>query len=261
MMEGEKYMVLIILRLLILTPLIGVLVPVSAGHAQSQMPDQRTATRMVAGAGLTRKGLTMSLSVPVSATNGGAGTVSGILKGNGSGIVTAAASGFDYAPATSGTALLKGNGAGGFTSAVNGTDYAPATSGSSILKGSGGGAFANAVSGIDYAPPTTSNAILKGNGSGGFANAISSSDFAPPPLGTLFSKLTDLEGFPVQSVERITRRRSPAIVSQRTTLPTRSAQPERYREPSRPSAISLAVWRVAKCRRLLATPPLHLDRQ
>lgn len=118
-------MVLIMLRLFVLIPLIGVLLPITTGRAQSQMPDQGAAMRVVAGAGLSQKGRTLSLSVPVSATNGGAGKISGILKGNGSGTVTSAAPGTDYAPATSGTTILKGNGAGGFTSALSGSDYAP----------------------------------------------------------------------------------------------------------------------------------------
>jgi hypothetical protein len=40
-------------------------------------------------------------------------TITGLLKGNGTAI-SAAASGTDYAPATSGTSILYGNGAGGF---------------------------------------------------------------------------------------------------------------------------------------------------
>ena len=188
-------MMLILLRLFILIPVIGVLGPVTAGRAQSQMPDQGAAMRVVAGAGLSQKGRTLSLSVPVSATNGGAGKISGVLKGNGSGTVTSAVPGTDYAPATSGTTLLKGNGAGGFTSAVSGTDYAPATSGSSIMKGNGGGAFANAVSGVDYAPPTNGNAVLKGNGSGGFASATSGSDYAPPTSGSSVLKANGSGGF------------------------------------------------------------------
>lgn len=52
-------------------------------------------------------------------------TFSGLLKLT-SGVASAAVSGTDYAPATSGAALLKGNGAGGFASAVAGTDYAAA---------------------------------------------------------------------------------------------------------------------------------------
>lgn len=48
--------------------------------------------------------------------------ISGIVKSNGT-TISAAVSGTDYAPATSGTAILKGNGSGGFSAAVAGTDY------------------------------------------------------------------------------------------------------------------------------------------
>ena len=47
-------------------------------------------------------------------------TITGILKGNGTAI-SAAVSGTDYAPATSGTSILYGNGAGGFSSVTIGT--------------------------------------------------------------------------------------------------------------------------------------------
>lgn len=48
-------------------------------------------------------------------------TVNGIVKGNGSGTLSAAAAGTDYAPATSGTSILYGNGAGGFSSVTVGS--------------------------------------------------------------------------------------------------------------------------------------------
>lgn len=81
-------------------------------------------------------------------------TVTGIMKGNGTS-VSAAVSGTDYAPATSGTSLLKGNGSGGFSNAVASTDYAPATTGSSALKGNGSGGFAAATLN-DVGAPTAS---------------------------------------------------------------------------------------------------------
>ncbi len=133
-------------------------------------------------------------SVSVASANGFAGTVAtatttpaitiktsvtGLLKGNGT-AVSAAASGTDYAPATSGSSLLKGNGSGGFSNATSGTDYAPATSGSALLKGNGSGGFSSAASGTDYAPATSGSALLKGNGSGGFSSAVSNTDYAPP---------------------------------------------------------------------------------
>lgn len=110
-------------------------------------------------------------------------TTTGILKGA-SGVLSAAVSGTDYAPATSGTSILKGNGSGGFSSAASGTDYAPATSGTSILKGNGSGGFSSAASGTDYAPATSGTALLKGNGSGGFSSAASGTDYQAP-IGTI----------------------------------------------------------------------------
>jgi len=53
-------------------------------------------------------------------------TITGILKGNGTAI-SAAVSGTDYAPATSGTSILYGNGAGGFSNVTVGTGLTFAT--------------------------------------------------------------------------------------------------------------------------------------
>lgn len=85
----------------------------------------------------------------IGSSFGGAGTVSGLLKANGSGTVSAAVSATDYAPATTGSSILKAS-SGGFANAVSGTDYAPATSGTAILKGNGSGGFSSASAGTDY---------------------------------------------------------------------------------------------------------------
>ena len=108
--------------------------------------------------------------LPVSNGGTGVATITGLVKGNGTSAFTAAVSGTDYAPATTGTSILKGNGSGGFNNAVSGTDYAPATATTSILKGNGSGGFNAAVSGTDYAHATSGTSILYGNGSGGFSN-------------------------------------------------------------------------------------------
>jgi len=63
-------------------------------------------------------------------------TVTGLLKGNGTAI-SAAASGTDYAPATSGTSILYGNGAGGFSNVTIGTGVA-FSAGTLSATGSGG---------------------------------------------------------------------------------------------------------------------------
>jgi len=54
------------------------------------------------------------------------------------------------------TGIVKGNGASAFSAAVSGTDYAPATSGSSILYGNGSGGFSNVTvgSGLSFSGGT-----------------------------------------------------------------------------------------------------------
>ena len=97
------------------------------------------------------KGVGTVTSVSVVSANGLAGTVAtatttpavtlsttvtGVLKGNGAAI-SAATSGTDYAPATSGTSILYGSGAGGFSNVTIGTGVAFA-GGTLSATGSGG---------------------------------------------------------------------------------------------------------------------------
>ena len=63
-------------------------------------------------------------------------TITGLLKGNGTAI-SAAASGTDYAPATSGSSILYGNGAGGFSNVTIGTGVS-FSAGTLSATGSGG---------------------------------------------------------------------------------------------------------------------------
>ena len=148
-------------------------------------------------------------TLPVSNGGTGATTLTGLVKGNGTSAFTAAVSGTDYAPATSGTSILYGNGSGGFSNVVIGSNMSfsggvlattagggsvtsvsvvtangfagtvanpsstPAitltTSVTGLLKGNGT-AISAATSGTDYAPATSGSSILYGNGSGGFSN-------------------------------------------------------------------------------------------
>lgn len=134
--------------------------------------------------GLSNVDNTSDVNKPVStatqtALNGKQGTVTvnGIVKGNGAGTLSAAVSGTDYAPATSGSAILKGNAAGGFSNASAGTDYQAAITATGLLKGAGAGSVSAAVSGTDYAPATSGSALLKGNGAGGFSSASAGTDY------------------------------------------------------------------------------------
>ena len=60
-----------------------------------------------------------AITVPYGGT--GVATLTGIVKGNGTGAFSAAVSGTDYAPATSGTSILYGNGSGGFSNVTVGS--------------------------------------------------------------------------------------------------------------------------------------------
>ena len=105
-------------------------------------------------------------------------SVTGVLKGNGTAI-SAAVSGTDYAPATSGTSILKGNGSGGFASAVVGTDYAPATTGTDILYGNGLGGFSGVTigSGLTFAGGTLSS-VSGGGGTVTNVSVVTANGFA-----------------------------------------------------------------------------------
>jgi len=104
-----------------------------------------------AGAGtVTSVSLTMPTGFSVSGspvTSSGTLAVttslSGILKGNGSGFTTAT-SGTDYAPATSGTSILYGDGSGGFSNVTVGTGLSFSL-GTLSATGGGGGTTTNAV--------------------------------------------------------------------------------------------------------------------
>ena len=85
---------------------------------------------------------------------------------------------------TSITGIIKGNGTA-LSAAVSGTDYAPATTGSSILKASSGG-FANAAAGTDYCAATSGSGVLKGS-SGNTAAAVAGTDFVAPGTATDFT--------------------------------------------------------------------------
>lgn len=127
-----------------------------------------TLTAGATGAGFTVNLTASTISGVLGATHGGAGTVTGIMKANGTGTVSAAVSATDYAPATTGTSILKAS-SGGFANAVSGTDYAPATSGSSILYGNGSGGFSNVTvsTGLSF-----SGGVLTATGGGGGQSAI-----------------------------------------------------------------------------------------
>jgi hypothetical protein len=96
-------------------------------------------------------------------------TISGIAKLT-SGVLSAATSGTDYAPATSGSGILKGNGSGGFSTATAGTDYYnPGGTDVAVADGGTGASTASAARtnlglaiGTDVLAPNGSGASLTG---------------------------------------------------------------------------------------------------
>jgi len=84
-------------------------------------------------------------------------TITGVLKGDGTAI-SAATSGTDYAPATSGTSILYGNGSGGFSNVTIGSGLS-FTTGTLSATGGGGGT------------PGGSNTQVQFNNSGSFGGS------------------------------------------------------------------------------------------
>ena len=103
------------------------------------------------------------------------------------------------------TGLLKGNGTA-VSAAVSGTDYAPATTGSSILKANGSGGFSGAVSGTDYAPATPAGVnALASNSTGGFETATLTMVGTPTANYSLGGFLLNNVGTPVSTADAATK--------------------------------------------------------
>lgn len=124
---------------------LNALLPSQSGQSGNVLTTNGTNTSWI-----TASGTGTVQSVSVVSTNGFAGTVAnatttpaitlttsvtGVLKGNGTSI-SAASSGTDYAPATSGSSILYGNGAGGFSNVTIGSNL---TFAAGTLSASGGG--------------------------------------------------------------------------------------------------------------------------
>lgn len=162
-------------------------------------------------------------------------TVTGIVKGNGTSL-SAAVSGTDYAPATSGASILYGNGSGGFSnvtigsgvSFAGGTLSATGTGGTvttvSVVSANGlAGTVANATTTPAITLSTSITGMLKGDGtaiSAGTANT----DYLVPALAN-----TAVTGFKTATFNSQT---TIATTSGSITVDWTTAQNQKQTEPT-----------------------------
>ena len=106
-------------------------------------------------------------------------TVTGLLKGNGTAI-SAATSGTDYAPATSGSSILYGNGSGGFSNVTVGTGLSFSAGTLSATSSGGVTSFQTSLSGLTPSTASTGVVTLAGTlgiGSGGTGQTTANAAF------------------------------------------------------------------------------------
>lgn len=108
-------------------------------------------------------------------------TITGVLKGNGTAI-SAAVSGTDYAPATSGTSILYGNGSGGFSNVTigSGISFAGGT-----LSATGSGGTVTSVSGTGTVQGLTLTGTVTSSGSLTLGGSLSAVSLTSQVSGTL----------------------------------------------------------------------------
>jgi hypothetical protein len=118
---------------------------------------QQTPLTSMSGGNLSASGSSIDSQLVVASGTSGTSvkfsTVSGLLKAA-SGVISAATSGTDYAPATSGSSILKGNGSGGFSAATAETDFVTPT-GTGTLSGK----TITALKEVKTAPSIASNVL------------------------------------------------------------------------------------------------------
>lgn len=142
---------------------------------------------------LPTSGTLLSTAAAVTVAQGGTGatTLTGIVKGNGTGAFTAAAAGTDYqAPIGTISGLVKGNGANALTAIVSGTDI-KTVNGTSLL-GSGNVVVA-AASGLTLLATITPTAAANVD----FLNTFSSSYDNYIIIGTDLKVVSDIGGLRV----------------------------------------------------------------
>jgi len=163
--------------------------------------------------------LTDKISVSVASANGFAGSVS----------QATATSTPQITLSTSITGVLKGNGTA-ISAAASGTDYAPPTSGTSILYGNGSGGFSNVTigSGVSFAGGTLSATGSGGNVTTSGNNAFTGANTFYNATGQTFAQAATNDGFVIQgraggsSSYRITFTSATLSASRSVTFPDSS---------------------------------------
>lgn len=113
------------------------------------------------------------ISGTLSASRGGAGSTSGILKANGSGTVSAAVAGTDYQAADGDLTAIAALAGTSTTYERTGTNTWTALAANGVLKGNGTGTITAATAGTDYLAPGGASLLASSGGTLGFTSRSS----------------------------------------------------------------------------------------
>jgi hypothetical protein len=175
------------------TPVITLNVPTASATNRGVLSSADWTTFNNKGSGTVTAVSVVSANGLAGSSSGGATpaltlstTVTGLLKGNGTAI-SAATSGTDYAPATSGTSILYGNGSGGFSNVTIGSGLSFSTGTLSASGGAGVTSFQTSLTGLTPSTASTGVVTLAGTlgvASGGTGLTTLTANYVPYGNGT-----------------------------------------------------------------------------
>jgi len=175
------------------TPVITLNVPTASATNRGVLSSADWTTFNNKGSGTVTAVSVVSANGLAGSSSGGATpaltlstTVTGLLKGNGTAI-SAATSGTDYAPATSGTSILYGDGSGGFSNVTIGSGLSFSTGTLSASGGAGVTSFQTSLTGLTPSTASTGVVTLAGTlgvASGGTGLTSLTANYVPYGNGT-----------------------------------------------------------------------------
>jgi trimeric autotransporter adhesin len=175
------------------TPVITLNVPTASATNRGVLSSADWTTFNNKGSGTVTSVSVVSANGLAGSSSGGATpaltlstTVTGLLKGNGTAI-SAATSGTDYAPATSGTSILYGDGSGGFSNVTVGTGLSFSAGTLSTTGGAGVTSFQTSLTGLTPSTASTGVVTLAGTlgvASGGTGLTSLTANYVPYGNGT-----------------------------------------------------------------------------